>query len=83
MSRYALVMSDEGRRYVIPVLMLDDFKAWNALDEDDPKGWEDPAYAYRLEGGLLTFDAPEYDGKSTHGDWGFPNLSNKGMTDDY
>lgn len=56
-TRYRLEYDESGHRYVIPVDREDEWDAWHELPSSDPRSWEVPDFAKRVEGDL-TFTNP-------------------------
>lgn len=55
--RYYLSSDNSGHRYAIPVERAGEWTALIELSEDNPAGWDVPAWAIRIEGGF-TFAGP-------------------------
>ena len=58
-ERYFIGMDGSGHRYLIPLKHKAEWDAWSALDADDECAWDEPDFAQRIDGGLLTFTNPE------------------------
>jgi len=56
--RYTIVTDQSCHKYYIPIQNINHWRLWEELDEDDPKSWEVPNYAKRIDGGSLTFKNP-------------------------
>ena len=56
--RYTEVTDQSSHHYYIPIQNINHWRLWMELDEDDPKSWETPKYAVRIDGGQLTFENP-------------------------
>lgn len=57
-TRYFVGHDNSGHEYLVPVSDAAAWRVWSELPDDDERGWDVPAYAQRLDGGTLTFEAP-------------------------
>ena len=54
---YLETTDDNGHRYVIPLEERHNWHHWvAAVSEDDPKSWDVPEYAVRVDGGDVIFE---------------------------
>jgi hypothetical protein len=57
--RYFIGRDQSSHEYLVPYDKLEEWRAWTEIPEDDERSWDVPKYAKELDGGLLTFLAPE------------------------
>lgn len=57
-ERYFLSQDNSAHHYIVPVSRMDEWNEWRDIPEDDPRAWDAPEWAQRIEGGLLTFENP-------------------------
>jgi hypothetical protein len=62
-ERYFIGHDGSGHEYLVPVEKTAEWFAWAELDDDDEAAWEVPPYAHRIDGGTLTFSAPQIGGE--------------------
>jgi hypothetical protein len=55
-ERYFIGTDCSGHRYIVPLSRREEWDAWSDIPEDDERSWDEPEYAERIEGGLLTFE---------------------------
>lgn len=49
MTRHYLARDNDAHRYVVPVDHGEEWEDWLALDSDDQRSWETPAWAKRVD----------------------------------
>jgi len=62
-NRWFIGSDGSAHRYLVPLDKHAEWLEWTNLDESDERSWDAPAYAKRIDGGLLTFTDPEIGGK--------------------
>jgi len=58
-QRYCTVSDDSGHSYYIPHGFIDRWYQWLETPEEDPRSWDVPDFAVRIDGGTLTFSDPK------------------------
>lgn len=58
--RYEVVSDNSGHDYYIPSERYADWESFMMIDEDDPRAWDVPEFATRING-RLTFTDPRVD----------------------
>ena len=60
-ERYFIGSDGSCNSYLVPLDKIKEWQEWANLDADDERSWDEPDYAERLEGKLLTFTDPRID----------------------
>ncbi len=55
---YYIGHDNSGHDYLVPWMKREEFSKWSELPEDDEAGWTAPDWAFRIDGGCLTFENP-------------------------
>jgi len=61
--RYCLVADGDGHTWLVPLEKRPEFERHITHCECGEEDFDEPSYAHRVEGGLLSFTHPQLDGK--------------------
>jgi hypothetical protein len=62
-ERYFISHDNSGHAYLVPLARIAEWREWVELPDDDERSWDEPDFAWRMDGGLLSFTDPIINGK--------------------
>jgi hypothetical protein len=58
-ERYFIDTDSDSHRYLVPLKHRSEWLEWRDLPADDPRSWDEPKFAERIDGYQYSFENPE------------------------